>query len=599
MLVMNFHAFPNAVPGGFVGVDVFFVISGFLITGIITRELELGRFNLIEFYNRRIRRIFPALIVVLAATLVLGWFWMLPQAFAQLGSDAFASAAFLANIAQLLQSGYFDVESAKKPLLHLWSLGIEEQFYLVWPLLLMLATGFRTPIMAMAAMLAIASFLLNVALIGSNPVATFYLPFTRAFELLTGAVLARGWIHLDQSSAASNWRASIGMALIAVAAAMLDSHRAFPGWWAVLPVAGSALLLSAPAAWVNRVALASPPLVWIGLISYPLYLWHWPLLVFGGIIKFGPLTLPERELILLASALLAWATYRFVEIPFRFGLPSRRKMFSLGAGMAMVAIAGFAVIWGRGFDFRLPPEIRAMASVQTERLKFRFGECLLDLSHQTAFADACVERDRRPLVLMWGDSTAGALLPGLRKAQETRNFGIAQLTSNSCIPALNADIVSAPNCRAMNDRVFALVRQIKPDIVLLHGTWEQHLDNVAETVVALKKETNARVVVLGAVPVWRRGLPSEVLRYFILHRALIPERSPNAARARLEPLGAEFISAADVFCNAQGCLTRIGDAAADITVSDQVHITEKGAVFLIASIIDRLLAGAASASKQR
>ncbi len=306
--------------------------------------------------------------------------------------------------------------------------------------------------------------------------------------------------------------------------------------------------------------------------------------------------------------LLAWATYRFVEIPFRFGLPSRRKLFSLGAGMAMVAIAGFAVIWGRGFDFRLPPEIRAMASVRTESLKFRIGECLLDLSHQTAFADTCVERDRRPLVLMWGDSTAGALLPGLRKAQETRNFGIAQLTSNSCIPALNADIVSTPNCRAMNDRVFALVRQIKPDIVLLHGTWGQHLDNVAETVVALKKETNARVVVLGGVPAWQRGLPSEVMRYFMLHRALIPERSPGAApssaydammRARLEPLGAEFISASDVFCNAQGCLTRIGDAAADITVSDQVHITEKASVFLIASIIDRLLGGEASAGKGR
>ena len=440
MLVLNFHAFPDAMPGGFIGVDVFFVISGFLITGIITRELELGRFSLVEFYNRRIRRIFPALIVVLCATLALGWFWMLPQAFAQLGSDSFASAAFLANIALLLQSGYFDVESAKKPLLHLWSLGIEEQFYLFWPLLLMLAARLRMSIMAMAAMLGIASFLLNVALIGSNPIATFYLPFTRAFELLAGAVLACGWINVNQSSAASNWRAWIGVALIAVAAVILDSHRAFPGWWAVLPVAGSALLLSAPAAWVNRVVLASPPLVWIGLISYPLYLWHWPLLVFGGIIKFGPLTLLERELILLASALLAWATYRFVEIPFRFGLPSRRKMFSLGAGMAMVAVAGFAVIWGRGFDFRLPPEIRAMASVPTESFKWRFHECLLDLSKETTFADTCVERDRRPLVLIWGDSTAGALLPGLRKAQETRNFGIAQLTSSSCIPALNADI---------------------------------------------------------------------------------------------------------------------------------------------------------------
>ena len=608
MLVLHYHAFPDAMPGGFVGVDVFFVISGFLITGIIARELERGRFSLVEFYNRRIRRIFPALIAVLSTALALGWFWMLPQAFAQLGSDSFASAAFLANIALLMQSGYFDVESARKPLLHLWSLGIEEQFYLFWPLLLMLVARFRIGIMVMAALLGIASFLLNVAWIGPYPVATFYLPFTRAFELLAGAVLACGWTSVNLSSAASNRRAWTGVALIAAGAVMLDSHRAFPGWWALLPVAGSALLLSAPAAWVNRVVLSGPPLVWIGLISYPLYLWHWPLLVFGGIIKFSPLTLAERELMLLASTLLAWATYRFVEIPFRFGRPSRRKMFGLGAAMAMVAAAGIAVIWGRGFDFRLPPEIRAMTSVRTESFKWRFHECLLDLSHETNFADTCVERDRRPLVLVWGDSTAGALLPGLRRAQETRNFGIAQLTSSSCIPALNADIASTPNCRAMNDKVFSLVRQIKPDIVLLHGTWEQHLDNVAETVVALKKQTHARIVVLGAVPAWRRGLPSEVLRYFMLHRALIPERSPDAAaptaydalmRTRLEPLGAEFISASDVFCNAQGCLTRIGDAAADITASDQVHITEKASVFLIASIIDRLLGGEAPAGKGR
>jgi peptidoglycan/LPS O-acetylase OafA/YrhL len=607
-LVLNFHAFPDAMPGGFIGVDVFFVISGFLITGIIARDLELGRFSLIGFYNRRIRRIFPALIVVLCVTLVLGWFWMLPPAFAQLGSDTFASAAFLANIALLLQSGYFDVESAKKPLLHLWSLGIEEQFYLFWPLLLMLAARMRWSILAIAAVLGIGSFVLNVVMIGSDPVATFYLPFTRAFELLAGAVLACGWNTVSQSGrTASNWLASTGLAMIAVAAAVLDHHRAFPGWWAVLPVAGTALLLSAPAAWVNRVVLASPPMVWIGLISYPLYLWHWPLLVFFGIIKFGPLTLLERELILVASILLAWATYRFVETPFRFGVPSRRKMFSLGASMALIAAAGIAVVWGRGFDLRLPPEIRAMASVRTESFKWRFHDCLLDLSHETSFADSCVERDRRPLVLIWGDSTAGALLPGLLKAQETRNFGIAQLTSSSCIPALNADIPGVPGCRAMNDKVFSLVREIKPDIVLLHGTWEKHLDNVAETVAALKK-ANARVVVLGGVPVWRRGLPSEVLRYFMLHRTLIPQRSRGAApsmaydalmRTRLEPLGAEFISASDVFCDSQGCLTRIGHATEGITVSDEVHLTEKGSVFLVESIIDRLLGSEAPADNGR
>lgn len=274
--------------------------------------------------------------------------------------------------------------------------------------------------------------------------------------------------------------------------------------------------------------------------------------------------------------------------------------------MAMLAAAGIAVVWGQGFDFRLPPEIRAMANVQTESFKWRFHECLLDLSRETTFADTCVEHDRRPLVLMWGDSTAAALLPGLRRAQAERGFGIAQLTSNSCIPALNADIGRTPNCRAMNDKVFTMVRQIRPDIVVLHGTWEKHLDNVAETVVALRKETGARVVVLGAVPAWWRGLPSEVLRYFMLHRALIPARSTGAApstaydavmRARLEPLGAEFISASDVFCNAQGCLTRIGDAADNLTASDQVHLTEKGSVFLIQSIIDRLLGAPASKPK--
>src|SRR5881392_2065198 len=168
MLVVIFHAFPETMPGGFIGVDIFFVISGFLITGIIVRELDQERFSLLAFYNRRIRRIFPALIVVLCVTLVLGWLWMLPAAYAQLSSDVFASAAFFANIALLLQSGYFDIESARKPLLHLWSLGIEEQFYLFWPLMLMLAARLRLRLSMLAAVsiAGLASFVLNVALIG-------------------------------------------------------------------------------------------------------------------------------------------------------------------------------------------------------------------------------------------------------------------------------------------------------------------------------------------------------------------------------------------------------------------------------------------------
>ena len=626
-MVLIFHAFPQALPGGFIGVDVFFVISGFLITGIIAREIELGRFSLLGFYNRRIRRIFPALIVVLGTTLVLGWLWMLPAAFAQLGSDTFASAAFFANIALLLQSGYFDVESAKKPLLHLWSLGIEEQFYLAWPLLLMLAARLRLSLLAVAFVLGIGSFLFNVALIGADPVATFYLPFTRAFELLTGAVLACGWSRVDQTRRASNMRAGIGVLLIAVAAGVLDSHRAFPGWWALLPVVGAALLLSAPAAFVNRVVLAAPTPVWIGLISYPLYLWHWPLLVFFAIIKFAPLTLLERGLIVGLSFLLAWLTYRFIETPLRFGRhgafssevdtgsrqenasnqESSRKIIGLSAAMVIVGVAGAVIVQGRGFDFRLPVEVRAMANVPTQNARWRFRQCLLDLSREMSFADDCVDRGRRPLVMVWGDSTAAALIPGLRKAQETRNFGIAQFTSSSCIPILDADIPSTPNCRAINDKVLALAREIRPDIVVLHGAWEVHLDKIAATVAALKAQTGARVVVLGSVPWWKRGLPNEVLRYFMLQRKLIPERSDRAERdgtaaalrEKLAPTGAEFISARDALCNAEGCLTRVGDSAADISASDQIHLTEKGSAYLIESVIDRVLGAQAPAGKLR
>jgi hypothetical protein len=356
--------------------------------------------------------------------------------------------------------------------------------------------------------------------------------------------------------------------------------------------------LSAPAAWINRALLSWPPMVWVGLISYPLYLWHWPLLVFPAIVKFEPLTLVDRELALLASAVLAWGTYALIERPLRFGQWRGLKAAGLGAAMAAVACAGVIVYAGRGFDIRLPPEIRAMADVPEQAEQWRVNECLIDLARQTSFAKECVERDRRPLLLLWGDSTAGALMPGLFKAQETRNFGIAQFTASSCVPILNLDIAVTPNCRANNDRVLTAAIKLKPDIILLHGTWDKNLDRLGATVAALRRATQARVVVLGRDVVWRRGLPNEVLRYYLLHHELIPARSSEAVvpkaidhelREAVSREGGEFISALDVMCDDQGCLTRLGDEARDITASDQIHLTEKASVFLVKGIIDRVL----------
>jgi peptidoglycan/LPS O-acetylase OafA/YrhL len=597
-LVVAFHYFREDWPGGFVGVDIFFVISGFLITGIVVRELDAEKFSLLTFYSRRVRRIFPALTVVLCVVLLLGWLWLLPSAYAALGSDVVASAAFSANIALWLKSGYFDIESAKRPLLHLWSLGIEEQFYLAWPLVVMLAALLRLNLLATAGAMAALSFALNVAMIGSDPIATFYLPLTRAWELLAGGALAMSFGRIDHGEIASNVRAAVGAVLIGVAVLVLDPNRAFPGWWALLPVAGSALVLSAPGAWGCRHLLSNPSFVWFGLISYPLYLWHWPLRVLFTAIKFGELTLIENWLTIGLSILLAWLTYRFIESPIRFGRPSPTKALSLCAGMAVVAIAGIVVVENGGLDFRLPAEIRALARVTTQAGKWRAHRCMLDLAHETVYADECVDRNRRPLLAVWGDSTAAALMPGLLQVQQRRDFGLAQFTANSCTPAIDADIAGVPNCRANNDRVLARLKQIKPDIVLLHGIQEEYLDHVVETVATLKREINARVVVLGAEPFWRRGLPNEVLRHYMLYHRPIPVRSFDAVlhhwkdaavRDALVREGAEFISASDVMCNADGCLTRIGDQAADLTASDKIHLTEKASIVLVAAIIDRVL----------
>jgi SGNH domain (fused to AT3 domains) len=348
--------------------------------------------------------------------------------------------------------------------------------------------------------------------------------------------------------------------------------------------------------------------VWIGLISYPLYLWHWPLLVLPAVVKFEPLTLVDRELALLASAVLAWGTYRFIEKPLRFGGRRELKAVGLGAAMAAVAFAGVVVYAGRGFDFRLPAEIRAMADVPEQNAQWRVSKCLIDLSHQASFADECVEKNRRPLLLLWGDSTAGALMPGLLKAQQTRNFGIAQFTASSCVPVIDVDIAVTPGCRANNDRVLAMARQFKPDVILLHGTWEKNLGQVGATVATLKRETSARIVVLGPDVVWKRGLPNEVLRYYLLHHELITARSTDATMPRsidrelreaVAREGGEFISVVDMMCDRQECLTRLGDAASDITVSDQVHLTEKASAFLVQGMIDRVLGTSESRTPSR
>ena len=338
--VVIFHAFPAIIPGGFIGVDIFFVISGFLISTITFSSLERGRFSLIEFYVRRIRRIFPALILVLVATIILGWFFFFPDEYKQLGKHTAAGAGFIQNFILWYESGYFDNASETKPLLHLWSLAIEEQFYIFWPLLLSYVWIKHWSFLKVTAVIAVISFAANLYLMHLSPTAGFFLPISRFWELMIGGMLAYTLLHYPKLlEKHKNGQAILGFFLIIAGLLLINKERDFPGWWTLIPTLGAFLIISAGAdAYLNKNILANKLMIWIGLISYPLYLWHWPLLTYLRIIKPNVSSYQVVCVLLLAFS-LAWATYFFVEKPIKLTKASKNLSgYLLGALAILVAL---------------------------------------------------------------------------------------------------------------------------------------------------------------------------------------------------------------------------------------------------------------------
>ena len=578
--VVLYHAFPNLVPGGFVGVDTFFVISGYLITGIIIEGLDSpAGFSFVDFYARRVRRIFPALILVLAATLAVKI--LLPSELASLAKNAIASAFFGANFMLLSEAGYFDIAAHLKPLLHLWSLGIEEQFYLVWPLALWLTTR-RWRGTVIGAVI-VASFALNVALVRSHPQATFYLPLTRAWELMAGALLVGVTIKSDRLREILG---ALGV-ICGITFFKYTDRTIFPGWAALVPVVGAGLMILGQGSFFSRIILSHPLAAALGRISYPLYLWHSPLLVFLRTYLFRPLTTGESLLAILAATALAWLTYQFIELPIRSGRMGGSK--TALAGMAVVAIAAVVALW---VPPRLPKDIAALVDVHTGTPEWQIGRCMLNEGDKD-FAPDCIEH-KRPLVALLGDSTAGALMPGLRHLQSRAQFGIAQLTASSCQPLLDATARGMTDaCFVRNREIFGLLAQTPPDVVLLHALWIATADELHPTIEALRSLGVKHIIVLGQVPVWSDGLPGAIDVYYRRTGSLLPERTSlfvneenEYMKAVSEAVGVEYISARKVFCDASGCLNRIGN---ELLVSDGLHLTPSGSKYLFDRIASVLL----------
>jgi peptidoglycan/LPS O-acetylase OafA/YrhL len=588
LLVVAYHAQPWLVRGGFIGVDIFFVISGFLITRIILSEAKAGTFSSLAFYARRVRRIFPALIVVLATTYLIGWIILLPDGFALLGKSTAAGVAFVSNLFQLNQTGYFAPEAAENPLLHLWSLGIEEQFYIFWPLLLVLLLGSKYRRIRIAA-IAAASFGLSLLIFLGLKEWSFYSPLPRAWELLAGGLLASSQVEgvaRQSSPLRENLLSAAGLAAIIGAAAALNKESLFPGAWALLPVLGAVLIIIAPNSTVNRVLLSSRAMVAIGLISYPLYLWHWPLLSYLGIIRNGVPNAIEIWAVVIVAFILAWLTYRFVEIPLR---RQPKAVAGLSFALLAVGLAGIATAANSGFPLRFPAEIRAIAMLAPQSNDGFGDKCFLEGPGARLDAN-CIEQGDKPLLFLWGDSTAAALYPGLKRAEETVPFRLARFAVPGCAPILAASV----SCDGNNDLVFGFVKSSRPDIVLLHAMWDRthNLDRLAATIEQLKALKIPRIVILGPVPLWKRTLPLALVNAYRLTHVIADRISAGVTgagsdeqmRSFSQAHGVEYISAWRVLCDGNGCLTRVGPTAEEVVTTDIVHLSNAGSKYLVEKI---------------
>lgn len=612
LLVMIHHAFPQVLPSGFIGVDLFFVISGFLITTIIFQNLENGTFSFSDFYMRRIKRIFPALALILIVSLVYGWFSLLPADYKQLGKHTLAGAAFVSNFVLWFESGYFDGDSQLKPLLHLWSLGVEEQYYIFWPLIAWFAWKKKVNLLKLCIFLLIISFVANLVIVRNNAVAAFFSPASRFWELMIGSVLAYVKLHQFAGKDTKNvtWRSSLsawlGLGLLVIGVVFIHPERRFPGFWALLPTLSAYLIISAGQdSWLNRIVLSNRWLVEIGLISFPLYLWHWPLLVFAKQSAAQALSTDELLLLLGASMVLAWLTYRLVERPIRFGGQVGDKKSAraivLVALMMVIAYLGFNIYKREGLSFRIPPALQKIALFSNDYYNNSNYECLVQNSDKDIENPSACFRNtvkNKKSILLWGDSYAWAMYAGINEVAAS-NANVYLMAKTGCPPLLEVERTAVNHCKSQNARVIDAIKAEQYDQVVLIARWDHwtyqsdaYITQISKTIEHLKLIGVKQLYLVGPPPEWHPGLQDVLVKHALKdkigHRleSRLSEgvtTSPALEKQLIQLAqnkGIAYISLLNILCNERGCMTKVGAEPEDLIGYDDGHLSRKGGAFV-------------------
>jgi peptidoglycan/LPS O-acetylase OafA/YrhL len=624
LAVVFYHSGFDIVSGGYVGVDVFFVILGFLITTIIVRELAEGKFSIVGFYERRMRRILPASIATVTVCLMVGYFLLETKDLGNLARSGIANNLFLSNIFFYMQTGYFDVEAELKPLLHTWSLSLEEQYYVVTPILLILvARYFKKKYLLFVVPISVLSFAACVHWTEANQPAAFYMLTTRGWELLIGSILAIAAIPRISSEAAMQCLASLGLALIVISMFLFDDQTAFPGAYAAVPTFGTAILIytgRAGATLVNR-ALSLKPLVFVGLISYSLYLWHWPIIVFSKYLKAVALNDVESIIMLLAILAVSVLSWRYIEIPFRRKrlLAARKELFI--ASLSATAVLIVASLFATG------------TVVDMEWRRWRFCENVEERISENRSLCVIGEASGEPSFIVWGDSQARALFSAANaSAQRVGRTGYVA-SKPGCAPLLGIERVGRIGCYEFNETMRSFIKQDPAiDTVVLAAHWtgvaegtryndeegerfeffdvladqnqpQQSLPELLKTglyrTIQSLLDDGRKVIIVGPVPEIGHNVPS------VNHIALITNRDVNTMIAptsqefevrnanvlsllsRIEQsLGLPVLKPSDVLCDETLCIVALEDGTS--LYHDHHHLSTLGAKY-VSGIFDAAL----------